>query len=429
MKEFFKKCVIAVLTLEAQILLKRKQPKIIAITGSVGKTSTKDAVFTVLKNHVHARKSDKSFNSDIGVALTVLGLPNAWNNPFSWIKNMFDGALHAFFPSNYPEVLVLEMGVDRPGDMKRLTSWISPDIVVVTRFSDVPVHVEYFASPEQIIEEKMTLVHALKPNGVFIYNNDDDRIQPYLGDVRQQAFGFSRYSQSHFTASGDIVVYDGASPIGLQFYITHINESEKVQVKGSLGIQNAYSYAAAAAVGSLFDISLKDAAAELSEHVPPAGRMRIIPGIQGSVILDDTYNSSPIACEHAIESLYEIKNSGKKIAVLGDMLELGQYSVREHERMGEFLASKVDILITLGLRSRKIADGALAHGLSEKNIFQYEDVDRAARELKLIVGKGDAVLIKASQGIRAEKIVKALMANPEKAGELLVRNDATWKKL
>ena len=141
MKEIFKKFVVAALTFEAQVLLKRTRPKIVAITGSVGKTSTKDAVYAVLKEHVHARKSEKSFNSDIGVALTVLGLSNGWNNPFLWVKNIFDGALHALFQSNYPKVLILEMGVDRKGDMKRLTQWIKPDVVVVTRLPDVPVHV------------------------------------------------------------------------------------------------------------------------------------------------------------------------------------------------------------------------------------------------------------------------------------------------
>lgn len=428
MKEILKKGVVAILTFEAQLLLKKKQPKIIAITGSVGKTSTKDAIYAVLKNEVHARKSEKSFNSDIGVALTVLGLRNGWNNPFSWAKNIIDGALHVLFSKDYPDVLVLEMGVDRKGDMKRLTSWIKPDVVVITRLPDVPVHVEYFSSPQEVVEEKMTLAYALKPEGYFIYNHDDAKITEHLEEIRQQSFGFSRYSPSHFTASADSVIYDGASPLGIEFTLTHINEEVKVQVLGSLGIQHAYSYAAAIAVGSLFDISLADAALSLKEHMPPTGRMRVIPGVQSTVLIDDTYNSSPVASEHAIQTLSELKTQGKKIAVLGDMLELGQYSVREHERIGEFLASKVDILITLGVRAQKIADGALEYGLSEKNIFQYDDVDQLIHELKGMLTKNDIVLVKASQGIRAEKVVYALMADKSKAGDLLVRQDTIWSK-
>lgn len=429
MKDIFKKCIVAILTLEAQILLKRKHPKIVGITGSVGKTSTKDAIYAVLKNHVHTRKSDKSFNSDIGVALTVLGLRNGWNNPLFWLKNIIDGALHAFLPSDYPEVLVLEMGIDRPGDMKRLTSWIKPDVAVVTRLPEVPVHVEYFSSPDQVAQEKMELVFALKSDGVFIYNNDDQKIKGYIDDVRQQSFGFSRYSPSHFTASQDIILYDGGMPLGTEFTLEHVGEEKvRVQAIGSIGAQLSYSYAAAMAVGTVFNMSLTDSAEALKTHNPPAGRMRIIEGTMKTTIIDDTYNSSPVACEHAILTLSELKVKGRKLAILGDMLELGQFSVREHERIGELLSSKVDILITLGVRARKIAEGALEYGLSEKNIFQYDDIQQLIHECKNMIQKDDVILVKASQGMRAEKIVAALMAEPLKAGEFLVRQDSVWDK-
>jgi UDP-N-acetylmuramyl pentapeptide synthase len=429
MKDAFKNLVVGILTFEAKILLGRTKPKIVAITGSVGKTSTKDAVYTVLKNHIHTRKSEKSFNSDIGVALTVLGLSNAANNPFLWIKNIVDGALHALFAGNYPEVLVLEMGVDRPGDMKRLTSWIKPDIVVITRLPEVPVHVEYFSSPQQIIDEKMILAYALKSDGVFIYNNDDEKIHQYLEDIRQQSFGFSRYSPSHFTASGDSILYDAKGmPCGMEFSITHITTELKASIFGSVGVQHSYTFAAAAAVGSIFGITLEEAIEDFKKHPPLPGRMRIIEGVEGSVILDDTYNSSPTACEHAIQTLSEIKAPGRKIAILGDMLELGQFSVREHERIGELLGDKVDVLVTLGVRARKIAEGALEYGLSEKNIFQYEDVEQAKAEVKRMVEKGDVILVKASQSIRAEKIVAFLMASPEEARKLLVRQERMWSK-
>lgn len=428
MKESFKQIIVGILTLEARFLLRRVRPKIIAITGSVGKTSTKDAIYTVLKDRVHTRKSEKSFNSDIGVALTVLGLRNAWSNPFTWIKNIFDGALHAIFLGGYPEVLILEMGVDRPGDMKRLTSWIKPDVVVITRLPDVPVHVEYFASPEDVCEEKMQLAYALKPDGILIYNNDDENIHAYLEDVRQQSFGFSRYSPSHFTASADKILYDGAEPIGIEFLLTHITEQVHARVLRSLGVQHTYTYAAAAAVGLLFEVSLQEAIVALESHIPPPGRMHIIAGVNGSVILDDSYNSSPTACAHAVETLGEITTKGRRIAVLGDMLELGQYSVREHERIGELVAQKADMLVTLGVRARKIAEQALEFGLSEKVVFQYDDVERAGHELKQQVQKGDVILVKASQGIRAEKVVKILMAQPQDAHKLLVRQDAVWER-
>lgn len=429
MKSILKKIIIIIITLEARMLLWRTRPKIVAITGNVGKTSTKDAIYAVLKNHVYARKSEKSFNSEIGVPLSVLGLKNAWSNPFKWVKNIIDGLLLALHPGRYPEVLVLEMGVDRPGDMRTLTSWIKPDVVVLTRLPDVPVHVEYFETPEDVIDEKKELVHALKPDGVLVYNQDDERAVEVAENTLQQSIGYSRYSRSPFTASTDIIVYEDGNPVGLEFTLTHLKNVTKIQVHGSLGIQQTYNYAAAVAVGSIFDIDITTAASALEKYVPPPGRMRIIPGVKDTFIIDDTYNSSPVAAERALQTLKEVQGVQRRIAVLGDMLELGQYSVREHERVGEMAAAAADILITIGVRARGIANGALEHGMSEKSIFQYDDGMRAARELQEMLKSGDIILVKASQGIRAEKLVEEIMREPDRAGELLVRQSAVWKRI
>ena len=427
MKQFFKKIIIAILTYEASILLRRTKPFVIAVTGSVGKTSTKDAIFTILKNYKNTRKSEKSFNSEIGVPLSVLGLPNAWDNPLAWLKNIIDGGIIAFFSKKYPEVLVLEAGVDRPGDMANLTTWLKPDIVVMTRLPDVPVHVEFFGTPDEVVAEKMELLKALKPDGVFIYNHDDMKLQEAAKGVRQSSIGFSRYITSQFTASADNIIYRDDVPLGSSFTISHLEESVAIRVVGSVGVQNAYTYAAAAAVAAQFDIPLASVSEALAEHVVPPGRMRILPGIKHSLIIDDTYNSSPIAAESALLSLKELRGAKRKIAVLGDMLELGQYSSREHERIGELAVQCADVLITLGVRSRKTAESALDHGMSEKVIFQYDDVSRAGRELQSYIKLGDVLLVKASQSIRAERIVEEIMAEPEKASQLLVRQDLSWK--
>ncbi len=427
MKNVLKKFVVAVLTFEAKVLLKRTKPTIIAITGSVGKTSTKDAIFTVLKNHKKTRMSQKSFNSEIGVPLSILGLPNAWGNPFSWLKNFFDGFIIAFFSQSYPEVLVLECGVDRPGDMAALTAWLKPDIVVMTRLPDVPVHVEYFGTPEAVVAEKMELLYALKTDGVFIYNHDDMKLQEAAKEVRQPVIGFGRYLPTHFLASADAIVYHNDEPVGSTFTLSHLDQEVHIKVMGSIGMQNAYIVAAAAAVAAQFDISLQSVADSMLEHQSPAGRMRMIPGIKGSLIIDDTYNSSPVAVEAALTSLSEIRGAKRKIAIIGDMLELGQFSSRSHEKIGEQVPQCADVLFTLGVRARKIAETAVEFGLHEKNVFQHDDVAKAGRELQNYIQPGDVILIKASQGIRAEKIVEEIMAHPEQAPSLLVRQDSSWK--
>lgn len=429
MKSLFKKVIVAIITFEARVLLMRTRPKIIGITGSVGKTSTKDAIYSVLKQKVRVRKSEKSFNSEIGVPLTILGLPNAWSNPFRWIKNIIDGAIVALFPGAYPDWLVLEIGVDRPGDIARITAWLTPDIVVLTRLPSVPVHVEYFASPEAVIAEKRQLVNALRPDGVLVFNNDDEEIVKIKDEVRQLSVGFSRYSLSPFTASADKIMYENGVPSGLEFTLTHGAEATLVSVVGSLGVQHAYGYAAAIAVGSLFNMSIQECAEALRAHATPPGRMRLIPGVKGSLIIDDTYNASPVALSAAIQTLKEVRTIGRKIAVFGDMMELGQYSAAEHEKAGHQVADVADILFTVGIRARGIAEGALAMGMQESKVFQYEDSQVAGKELEMMIEQDDVILVKGSQRIRAERVVEEIMAHPEDAKNLLVRQDSMWQQL
>ncbi len=429
MKSLFKKIVVALITLEAKALLRRTKPVIIAVTGSVGKTSVKDAIYSVCKNHVYTRKSEKSFNSDIGVPLTVLGLQNAWSNPFLWIKNIVDGAMLALHPHDYPKLLILEMGVDRPGDMDKLTSWIKPDVVVLTRLPDVPVHVEYFESPEQVIEEKVKLVAALKPDGVFVYNQDDEKVLKVAEGVITRKIGYSRYSLSPYTASADRIVYENGTAVGFEFTLTHLNTAKIMRVNGSLGIQHAYNYAAATAVGSIFDVGLDDVDVALREHVPPAGRMRLLSGIKDTLIIDDTYNASPVACEQALQTLRELKGVQRKVAILGDMMELGQFSIKEHERIGRLAAASCDLLITMGVRARGFAEGALENSMSEKSILQYDDTESIRREIESLIKQGDAILVKGSQSIRGERIVEEIMAEPDRKDELLVRQSEVWRSI
>src|SRR3989339_1493297 len=174
MKTSFKKIITYIIRAEAQLVIRKYKPKIIAITGSLGKTSTKDAVYAVLSKIAYVRKSEKSFNSEIGLPLTILGCPNGWSNPFIWIENIVQSFWLIIWRAPYPEYLVLEVGVGKPGDMKKnVTPWLAPDMVVITRFPDKPVHVEFFDSVDSIIEEKSALAFALKPDGVLILNHDD----------------------------------------------------------------------------------------------------------------------------------------------------------------------------------------------------------------------------------------------------------------
>jgi UDP-N-acetylmuramoyl-tripeptide--D-alanyl-D-alanine ligase len=185
---------------------------------------------------------------------------------------------------------------------------------------------------------------------------------------------------------------------------------------------------AAAAVGVALGKDLRDLAPGLESYDPPPGRMRLIRGIKDTLILDDTYNASPAATEAGLDTLRMLGASGRRIAALGDMMELGRHSIDAHRKIGAHAAKCVDLLITVGFRARDIAQGALDNGLRDNQILQFEDSQKAGKELELLLQKGDCVLAKGSQSMRMERLVEEVMAEPERAEELLVRQDVEWKK-
>lgn len=439
MKALFKKIVVAIITFEARLVLSRYKPKIIAITGSVGKTSTKDAIYTVLSPDFSTRKSEKSFNSELGVPLTILGLPNGWSNPFLWLKNIFLGFLLCWLPKrlkltagSFPDWLILEVGADRPGDIEQLSSWLKPDVVVITYFGKVPAHVEFFKSFQDVIREKTFLVKALKEGGTLCLNNDDEDVRA-LRDLRRDAHSitWSIEHESSFQASNFETTYRERdrviTPVGITFKINYDGNSIPMPVNGTVGRQQVYPILAALALGDSLGLNMISMAKSIINHRTPPGRMKLVAGIKASTIIDDTYNASPTAMTEALRALKETKTSGKKIAVLGDMLELGKHGIKAHENAGREATLACNILVTVGLRARDIAKGALENNFSEKNIFQFETSAEAAKPIEDMVQKGDLILVKGSQGARMEKIVEEIMAHPEEKEKWLVRQESEWQ--
>ena len=193
MKDIFKKILYYILQIESRLVLWKYKPKIIAITGSVGKTSTKDAVYAVLSTVTHVRKSEKSYNSEIGLPITILGCPNGWNNGLIWLKNILKGLWLIIAPHKYPKWLVLEVGVGKMGDMKRTALWLKTDIVIITAIGETPVHIEFFNSRKHLIEEKSTLIKTLNKDGLLILNADDEAVIEMKHKTKNRilTFGFS----------------------------------------------------------------------------------------------------------------------------------------------------------------------------------------------------------------------------------------------
>ncbi len=431
-----KKIIVWILTIESKLILRKYKPFIVAVTGSVGKTSTKDAIFCVLKNNEkHVRKSDKSMNSEIGLPLTIIGVPNAWKDVSGWVANIFAGLRLIVFKSSYPECLVLEVGADHPGDIKRVATWLRPDIAVITKISRTPVHVEFFDSPEQVFEEKVSLAENVKIGGTVVLFADDEKIISIIERAKSrnaQVITYGRSESAQVRGSNDAILYEEVGgtkrPVGFTFKLDISGNSIPVSIKRSLGISTMYSLLAAGAVAKAKNMSAGMIVKGVGEYEQPHGRMNIIEGLNGSTLIDDTYNSSPDAVVAALETLSKLETGGRKIAVLGDMMELGKHSGDEHRRIGKEVVGKLDMLITVGPRSKMTAEEAIASGFAAEKVTVLDISTEVGAFLSPLLISGDVILLKGSQSTRMERAVTELMKEPERAVELLVRQEEEWMK-
>jgi UDP-N-acetylmuramyl pentapeptide synthase len=408
----------------------RFRPVIIAITGNAGKTTTKEAVAAVLSSRYRVRASAGNLNNELGIPLTILGdfsdeYYRTGGTPWFWFKVLASAKI-GFWKSRsrYPEVLVLEFGADHPGDIRRLTRMFPPHIAVITQVGDIPVHVEYFASPTELAAEKAQILKRLAPTDFAVLGYDDLTVLEMREKTHARVVTFGMGDGADVQVTDIRTRLEGTRPLGISFDVRTGNNIMPVVINGTIGLGMARAAAAAVAVGSVMKIGLADAVLALAAFRPPAGRLRILEGIRGTVLIDDTYNASPAAMHLAIDSVRHIPAT-RHVLVLGDMLELGPHSVQAHQAAGTLAATVADILVCVGERGRFIADAA-GNQMQVGDIHWAPDSRAAAGIVQQLVRAGDLVLIKGSQGVRMERIVQELMAQPERAPELLVRQSKRW---
>ncbi len=432
MKKILRAWCIAVLQWQAKQVLKKYKPKIIAITGSVGKTSTKDAIYSVLATQLHVRKSEKSFNNDIGIPLTILGLPSGWRDIHIWIQNVFKGFGLLLFRTHYPEWLVLEVGARTPGGIPNTVTWLKPDIVVITKIGTVPVHIEFFPTLQDLVLEKKALSDALKPDGMLLVNADDPTTSAIMPTGNQKRYTYGISASADMRIGSPDILYTGDEnqiPTGIQAMYNIGDEEYMLSVYNTVGAHALDNALAACAVGSLLRIPADVCAKSFLKHDAPPGRMKLIDGIKDTILIDDTYNASPIATVSALETLQMIRNKGRKCAVLGDMLELGIQSHTAHEDIGKLVHDLgFDFLVTVGVRAKTIGESACHAGFSPDRWQHCDTAERAGDFIDDWIESGDVILLKASQGIRLERAVERLMKNPQDSEKLLARQDSAWKE-
>ncbi len=407
----------------ARAVLRKFHPTVIAVTGSVGKTSATNAIATVLSARFSVWKNAKNFNNEIGVPLAILGIPKTPASVWQWCHVYLRGISMLVFPfRGYPALLVLELGVDHPGDMAYLLTLVAPKVGVLTAVS--AAHTEFLGTIDDVFREKALLVERLPQDGLALLNTDDERCMSLRSRLSAsvRSFGFNDRAD----VQGRMEEVDVAAP-ALRSTLTYQGTVVPIAIQGVLGEHQVYGLLAAAAVGLSFGMNLVEIARALERYQPLPGRMRVLPGIKHTLLIDDTYNAQPQATHAALDAVSPWIGKQRVFVCLGDMAELGQYADAAHEEVGKHVARlNPTLLVTAGALGKSIARAAQTAGFPEDRCASFDTAAEAGKFLQERLAPGDVVLVKGAQMMRMEKVVKELMAEPERAGELLVRQDGAW---
>ncbi len=415
----------------AKRILKKYHPKVIGITGSVGKTSTKEAIAAVVGIKFRVRGSQKNYNNEIGVPLTIIGIDcSPGSSLLGWLF-VFVKAIKLLFStdSNYPELLVLEMAADKPGDISYLVDLAPCEVGVLTAITRA--HTESFKSIKKVAQEKKNIITHLSTDGFAILNIDNELVRELTSATEARVLSYGWRAGADFQASDARLVYgDDGWPIGINCKVNVKGSSVPIFLPGVVAEHLILPCLAALAIAEVYDINLIEAAGALKAMPLLPGRMQLIPGIKKTLLIDDSYNSSPEAAKAALATLasIQIKPGAERYAVLGDMLELGEDTKAAHREVGFTVAEQgIDYLITVGEASKLTAEAAREAGLPDHHVAAFADTTAAGKFLQEELEEGDIVLVKGSQGLRMERVIKEVMDEPLRAEELLVRQEEEWK--
>jgi UDP-N-acetylmuramoyl-tripeptide--D-alanyl-D-alanine ligase len=349
----------------------------VGITGSVGKTSTKDMVASVLQRGFKVHKTQGNFNNEIGVPLTVFGLD----------------------PSH--EACVVEMGMSGFGEISRLTSIVKPDIAIITNIG--LSHIEKLGSKNNILKAKMEILEGLNERGLVILNGDDSLLFGLKGLLKHRTVFYGLEEGMDYQAYNVVSLGEQGSTFDIN--IGNREYSVKIPVSG---LHNIYNALAGIAAGIELGITLEEIIKGIEEFTP--GKMRInIINHNGLKIINDVYNASPQSMEAAINVLKDISAGNRTVAVLGDMLELGDISEKAHFDVGKYAVSNgIDYVAAVGEYRENTAGGAINAGIKKDNVFVFKNNNEAAIFLKDFLKPGDVLLVKGSRGMKMEEIVSML---------------------
>jgi UDP-N-acetylmuramoyl-tripeptide--D-alanyl-D-alanine ligase len=406
----------------ARKIIRKYHPVIVGITGSVGKTSAKEAIFQVVSQKYKSYRPVKNFNNEIGLPLAIIGSDSPGRSIFGWVKVLLRAKALWLLPLSFPEVLVLEYGVDRPGDMDYLLHIAKPHVSVITGIGFS--HYEFFSSVEAIEKEKGKLAEALSEKDILVINADNAGAAKQSSKTNAHVYKYGFGESSNVLAQIEKEEYTGRVET---VFSVKAEQGEKMEFTlHAVGKPHIYAGLAAASVGLALGIEPSLIRQGLAMYKPLPGRLNVIGGIKHSIVIDDTYNAAPDSMREAIELLVRTP-ANMRVAVLGDMLELGSVSDEKHNEIGKLVASHaIHRLVTVGAQGRRIAEAAIAAGFPESKVSSWDNSEVAKQVVQQIIEPESVILVKGSQGVRMEKISKEIMAEPMRADELLCRQYGKW---
>ncbi len=428
MKALFKIIILKIVTILAKEILEKHKPFIIGVVGSVGKTTTKDGIAAVLdgQNIIFTKKS---MNSEFGAPLTIIGVESGWNSIVKWLMIMIRG-VKVLLQKDYAKYLVLELGADKKNDIRDLAKWIHCDVVVVTKFGDVPVHVENFKDKDQLIDEDFKIINTMKSSGVIIFNSDCTDSIHKMREVMEKEKNQSKNVISYGHKVGDYKISFIKNNLKERCVSAKISQQKdrvvEIVCNNVLGEASLICAMPALIISDILNLDKSNSLKNIKNMKRENGRMKILEGKNSSIIVDDTYNSSPIAVLNGIKTLKDIDVKGRKIAVLGDMMELGEFTKDQHIKIGAEVAKVFDILVTVGSRSKFTAESARASGMGEGWILECDDSNEAGLEVLNIIKPEDIIYLKGSQSTRMEKAVALLVSENVNVQDSLVRQNKEW---
>lgn len=358
--------------------LHKINPLVVAVTGSNGKTTTKDMTASILSTQLNVTKTHANFNNEIGVPVTLLNM------------------------ESNTEVVVVEMGMDRFGQLDFLSRLVSPDVAVITMIGEA--HIEFFGTRDKIADAKMEITHGLKEDGALVYNGDEPLLQERTSNLTQDKITFGRHLDDDFYATS-VQPHERS----IDFKVNQWPEMDfTIPMVGEYNVNNAL---AAIAVGDRLHITPQHMKQALQNVELTENRAEWVKGSNGEQILSDVYNSNPTAARQVLKTIATTPTSGRRIAVLGDMLELGDAAPRLHASLAANIDhDAIQQVYLIGSNMKYLQDKLVQAGYPAADIHYYPDdgLAKLTEDLQADLTADDMVLLKASHGIHLEEVLRAL---------------------